>query len=225
MAASRVMTYNIYMGGRRGAALHEVVRGSQPDVLMVNESPKLPIVWRRQCHRLADKWGLRFVGGGRPAGSNMIAAAPGIQVKSVTAETFDTPLLKPRRGVVAAQLRRDGKLFGVVSCHLSLQREARLAETERIIEIVRSLRGPVILAGDLNERPGGPCWDRFRQAGFEDHGGADWKTFPSDDPEARIDALLVCGASGVRHHGDPGVPVDLQVRGSDHRPVLAVVDL
>ena len=33
------MTYNIFMGGRKGAALHEVIREAAPDVLLVNEIP------------------------------------------------------------------------------------------------------------------------------------------------------------------------------------------
>ena len=225
MAQSRVMTYNICMGGRKGAALHELVRGVKPDVLLVNESPKTPILWKRRCANLAARWNMSFVGGGRQAGSNMVVIGRNVQVKSVHTNVFKTPLFKPRRGVVSVQLRAEGKLFGVVSCHLSLERERRVKEIEQVIAATCRLRGPVIVAGDLNERPDGSSWDRLRQAGFHDHGSRAWLTFPSQEPQVRIDALVLRGNGKVLHHGDPGVPLDLQARASDHRPVLAVLEL
>jgi endonuclease/exonuclease/phosphatase family metal-dependent hydrolase len=84
---------------------------------------------------------------------------------------------------------------------------------------------PVVVAGDLNERPDGPSWERLREAGFVDHGDREWRTFPADRPDRRIDALLVRGGARVPHHGDPGVPEELLAAASDHRPVLAVLDL
>ena len=219
------MTYNILMGGRKGSPLHEVVRGVAPAVLLVNESPKLPILWKRRCTQLSERWGMRYVGGGREAGSNLIAVSGDVRVKSVTARKLKQPLFKPRRGIAAAQLRVDGKLFGVVACHLSLTREGRASEVEQVLAIASTLRGPVVVAGDLNEKPGGPSWQRLQQAGFADHGSSEWRTYPADNPTTRIDALLVRGSVTVEQHGDPGVPEELQVRASDHRGILAVIDL
>jgi endonuclease/exonuclease/phosphatase family metal-dependent hydrolase len=225
MPSLRVMTYNIWMGGRGGPPLHEAVRAANVDVLLVNESPKALIGWRRSCRRLAQTWGLRYVAGGRHAGSNMIAVAHGVHVTSAYVTTLRQPLLQPRRGIAAAQLRVRGRLVGVVSCHLSLDAERRAVEVERVVEVASRLRGPVVVGGDLNEGPGGPSWHRLRSAGFLDHGSKEWPTFPADEPIKRIDALLVRGASAVTHHGDPGVEEGTQARASDHRPVLAVLDL
>ena len=102
---------------------------------------------------------------------------------------------------------------------------AGLKEVDRVIAVARRLRGPVVVAGDLNEPPDGPSWQRLRQAGFVDHGSKKWRTFPADQPEKRIDALLVRGDVTVVAHGDPGVRDELLAAGSDHRPVLAVLDL
>jgi hypothetical protein len=68
MTRLSVMTYNILRGGRRGEALHEVVRAVAPDVLLVNECPKTPLLWKSRCEDLVDHWGMRYVAGGRPAG-------------------------------------------------------------------------------------------------------------------------------------------------------------
>jgi endonuclease/exonuclease/phosphatase family metal-dependent hydrolase len=224
MTRLSVMTYNILRGGQRGEALHEVVRAVAPDVLLVNECPKTPLLWKSRCEDLVDHWGMRYVAGGRPAGSNMIAAQERLSVKWVHSEVIRQPLFQPRRGVAAAQLRVEGKLVGVVSCHLSLNGHRRVAEAEHVIAVADRLRGPVVVAGDLNEPPGAPAWQRLRRAGFLDHGDSSWKTFPSEEPRKRIDALLVRGSAQVVHHGDPGVAEENLVAGSDHRPVLGVVE-
>jgi endonuclease/exonuclease/phosphatase family metal-dependent hydrolase len=222
----RVATYNILMGGRRGTAVHEVVRRLEADVLLVNESPKQPLLWKRRCRALAERWGMRYVAGGRPAGSNLVLAGPAVAVKSAGSEKLRQPWFQPRRGIAWAQLRVEGRLLGVVSCHLSLDRERRLREVERILAVASRLRGPVVLAGDLNEPPRGPSWQRLRDAGFVDHGDNTWPTFPADAPETRIDALLVRGSSArVRAHGDPSVPDGLLRAASDHRPVRADLEL
>ncbi|NUR06163.1 MAG: hypothetical protein HOQ22_05995 [Nocardioidaceae bacterium] len=225
MTRVRVLTYNILLGGRRGQPLLDVLRMVAPDVLLVNEAPKQPWGWKRHCRRLCDEVGLRYVDGGRPAGSNLLACAPGVGVKHSTAIVLPQPRFQPRRGVVAAQLRVEGRLLGVVGVHLSLDRDRRPTEVRRALDVAETLRGPVLLAGDLNEVPTGPSWDLLRRAGFVDHGSGSWRTFPADDPERRIDALLVRGAARVLHHGSPGVPEDLLAQASDHRPVLAEIEL
>lgn len=225
MTRLRVMTYNILLGGRRGQPLHEVVRAVAPDVLLVNECPKTPLLWQGRCRHLADRWHLRYVAGGRPAGSNMLVVKPGVGVKAVHTEVLPQPFGQPRRGVVWAQLHVQGRLVGVVSCHLSLDRDRRQHEVARVIEVAGGLRGPVVVAGDLNETPEGPSWAALRRAGFVDHGGSAWRTFPADDPKRRIDALLVRGGPEVLHHGDPGVDPDRLAAASDHRPVLAELDV
>ena len=142
------MTYNILLGGRRGP-LNDVVRRSAPDILLVNEGPKQPFTWRRRCERLAAAWGLRFVAGGRPAGSNLILVRFGIAVKSSGSIRLKQPRFQPRRGAAWAQLRVDGRLMGVVSCHLSLDKVRRTEEVEEVIALASVLRGPVVVAGAL----------------------------------------------------------------------------
>jgi endonuclease/exonuclease/phosphatase family metal-dependent hydrolase len=225
MVQVRVMTYNIFMGGRRGPALHAVVRDSAPDVLVVNEAPKRLFESRLRCRRLSGEWRLRYVAGGRDAGSNMLAVSDLVAVGYSATEVLPQPPFQPRRGIVSAQLAADGRPFGVVGCHLSLDRGRRLGEVERVLDVADAFEGPVVVAGDLNERPTGPSWRRLLDSGFHDHGSADWKTFPSDRPDRRIDALLVRGAAKVLRHGGPDVDELRLERASDHRPVLAVLGL
>lgn len=225
MPRLRVMTYNIWMGGRGGPALDEAVRFADADVLLVNETPKTPCLWRFRVRELAERWGMRYVAGGRDAGSNMMLVRPGVQVRSSSTTTLRQPFLQPRRGIVAAQLRVRGRLVGVVCCHLSLEAERRRWETEEVLSVAARLRGPVVVGGDLNEGPGGPSWRQLQEVGYVDHGTPDWPTFPAAQPTERIDALLLRGDARVLHHGAPGVDEDLLARASDHRPVLAALDL
>jgi endonuclease/exonuclease/phosphatase family metal-dependent hydrolase len=225
MTRVSVMAYNIQLGGRHRQQLGEVVRAVAPDVLLVNESPHLLLVWKRQCAELARRFQTRMVVGGRPGGSNMILVRGGIGVKATHAEVLARPPFWPRRGIVSAQLRVEGALLGVVGCHLSLKRRERVREVERVIEVASRLRGPVVVAGDLNEGPKGPCWQRLAEAGYVDHGDRSWLTFPSDEPAKRIDAVLVRGGARVVAHGDPGVPDEDLSAASDHRPVVAELEL
>lgn len=225
MTRVRVMTYNILLGGRRGQPLYDVLRAVAPDVLLVNESPKRPLFSRRDCRRLAARVGLHYVDGGRSAGSNVVAVASGIGVKSSGAVVLPQPFGAPRRGIVSAQLRVGGRLLGVVSCHLSLDADRRRVEVARVVEVARSLRGPVVVAGDLNEPPDGPSWSTLRAAGFADNGDRSWRTFPADRPGKRLDALLLRGEATVLSHGDPGIDPHRLAAASDHRPVLAVLEL
>ncbi|MGZ4436323.1 MAG: endonuclease/exonuclease/phosphatase family protein [Nocardioidaceae bacterium] len=220
-----VMTYNIHQGGRGGRLLDDVVRAVAPDVLVVNECPKAPLLWRGRCRSLAERWGLRVAAGGRNAGSNLLLVGPRVEVRRAGAQVLPQPLLSPRRGVAWAQLRVESRLVGVVAVHLGLDAERREDEVVAAIATARGLRGPVVLAGDLNERPDGPSWRRLARAGYADHGGADGPTFPADQPRKRIDALLVRGEARVLRHGAPDLPERLLATASDHRPLVAELDL
>jgi endonuclease/exonuclease/phosphatase family metal-dependent hydrolase len=218
------MTYNI-LGGRARREISHVVRAVEADVVLANESPKTPLLWRSRCERLAADWAMRYVAGGRPAGSNLLVCSADVRVLHSHARRIAQPLFKPRRGVVAAQLQVGSTPFGFVGCHLSLLPRLRPSEVETVIEVADAFDGPVVVAGDLNERPGAKCWARLRAAGFVDAARAGDLTFPARAPNVRIDALLVRGAADVREHQVPDLDPALLASASDHLPVTAVLAL
>lgn len=77
--------------------------------------------------------------------------------------------------------------FTVVNVHLSPhgQAELRVAETATVLVLATSSPGPVVIAGDLNERPGGALHRRLATAGFRDTSGVDHETGPPDASPAR----------------------------------------
>jgi endonuclease/exonuclease/phosphatase family metal-dependent hydrolase len=222
MTAVRVLSYNIH-GAQAKVALRAAVRAVEPDVLVVNESPQMPLLWRWQCPSLARSWDLQHVAGGRNAGRNMICAKPHVGVADVHVRRIKQPLFAPIRGVVAAQLQADSHRFGVVGCHLGLKADDRLSQVEQVLRMTDRLDGPVVVAGDLNETDKGPVWEVLRAAGFVDHGDPDDRTFPAERPAKRIDALLVRGDVHVGRHGIPGVDAELLRLASDHLPVGATL--
>lgn len=223
MPSLRVMTYNIH-GARNRSALRTVVDSVDPDLLVVNESPQLPLWWRVACPALASSWRLEHVAGGRNAGRNMICAGEYVGVSRVHVRRIKQPRTRdPIRGVVSAQLRIDGHPFGVVGCHLSLSPAARERDVEVVVEAADDLEGPVILAGDLNEEPGGPSWKRLGEAQFRT-ADDDTLTFPASGPTMRVDVLMVRGEDvEITEHRVPAVPAPLLSRASDHLPVQASI--
>jgi endonuclease/exonuclease/phosphatase family metal-dependent hydrolase len=220
-----VMTYNI-LGARHREALGTLVRAVGPDVLLVNETPKLPIVSYFQCRRLAREWELHYRAGGRSAGSNMIVTGDRVRVVSSSSRRIPQPWFKPRRGVVAIQAELEAQPIGFVGCHLSLIAGSRVHEvTDYVLAAADRLEGPVVLAGDLNETPGKPAWQRLLDAGFADEGGPLEKTFPAQAPNRRIDALLVRGNVRVLERRVAAVDPALFAEASDHRPVTALVQM
>jgi endonuclease/exonuclease/phosphatase family metal-dependent hydrolase len=218
-----VVAYNVHGGSARGP-LAQVVTALKPDVLVVNESPKLPLVWRWQCDRLAREWGLGRVAGGRNAGQNLLCASDRVEVLDSAASRLPQPLLKPIRGIVSAQCAIGGRPFGVVGVHLSLLPDRRAAEARAAVAVAAGFGGPVVVCGDLNERPGRPAWQQFAAAGFADVGAASGPTFSSADPRKRIDAILI-RAGRVISYGVPSLPPSLYSQASDHLPVCAVLEL
>ncbi|MDQ4084933.1 MAG: endonuclease/exonuclease/phosphatase family protein [Actinomycetota bacterium] len=222
MTSVRVLTYNI-LGGKARVALRSVVRAVNPDVMVVNESPQTPLLWRWQCPSLARQWDLQHVAGGRNAGRNMIFAQHHIGVAETHVKRFQQPLLRPIRGVVSAQLQADSHRFGVVGVHLALDPDAREGQVQQVLRAADRLRGPVVVAGDFNEPPKGPSWEALRAAGFVDHGDADDFTYPAEHPVKRVDALLVRGDVRVSRHRIPGIQPELLRLASDHLPVVATL--
>ncbi len=223
MAVITVMTYNVY-GARYRDSLRHVVTSLAPDVLVVNETPKVPGIWRWQCDRLASSWGMLRAGGGRDAGSNMICVSSRVGVASVAARRLRQPRFTPRRGIVAAQCVVDGVELGVVGVHLSLMADSRPLEAQAAITDASRLRGPLVMCGDFNERPEGPCWQAFRDIGLVDHADPHAFTSNATDPVKRIDGLLVRGAR-VLEHVVPEPPAGELAAASDHLPVLARIDI
>ncbi|MFG2570556.1 endonuclease/exonuclease/phosphatase family protein [Streptomyces sp. NPDC048567] len=229
-AVIRVLSYNIRSMRDDRGALARVIRACAPDLVLVQEAPRF-FRWRKYAARLAAATDLVILGGGATAAGPLLLCS----LRATVERTEDVLLPRTpgqhRRGFATAVVRFAGARVGVVSCHLSLQRQERLAQAERLTETVEALGAAhAVVAGDLNDVPSGrafrrlagryqDCWETKPQGGEY--------TFPAHEPRRRIDAVFATGGIEVLGCGVPdGLPgvreADLRAA-TDHRPVLAAL--
>ncbi|WP_340562122.1 endonuclease/exonuclease/phosphatase family protein [Streptomyces sp. GSL17-111] len=231
-AVIRLLSYNIRSLRDDEGALAQVIRACAPDVVCVQEAPRF-FRWRKHASRLARRTGLVHVTGGATACGPMILSSLRATVESAEDVLLPrTPGLH-RRGLATAVLRFGERArLSVVSCHLSLAAWERAQQAAALLDRVAAMPGPVVVAGDLNERPDGAA---FRQLGERLRDG--WVARPWGEeytstaarPHQRIDAVLAdadvevlgCGVPA----GLPGVTPQALRAASDHRPVLAALRL
>jgi endonuclease/exonuclease/phosphatase family metal-dependent hydrolase len=227
----RALSYNVRSMRDDTAALARVIRACAPDLVLVQEAPRF-MGWRKRLARLARESGLVVLSGGAPAAGPALLCS----LRTVVERTEDvllpvTPGLH-RRGFATAVVRFGrGVRLGVLSCHLSLQAAERYEQGGMLLERVRALGVPHVLAGgDLNERPGGRTFRRVAGELRDCHLAAPWGgefTSPAREPVQRIDALFTTPGVEVLGCGVPtglaGVtPADLRAA-TDHLPVLAAL--
>ncbi|MFF4013717.1 endonuclease/exonuclease/phosphatase family protein [Streptomyces sp. NPDC001843] len=227
-AVIRVLGYNIRSMRDDTDALARVITACDPDLVLIQEAP-LFFRWRKKLARLAAASGLVVLTGGATAAGPAILC----NLRATVERTEDVLLpLTPglhRRGFATAVVRFGGARLGVLSCHLSLQKDERYEQGGMLLDRLAGLGTPhAIAGGDLNERPDGPTFRRLADGLQDCRATAPWggeHTWTRDEPHRRIDAVfatkgievLGCGVP----LGHPGVTEADLMRATDHLPVLA----
>ncbi|MEU7388108.1 endonuclease/exonuclease/phosphatase family protein [Streptomyces tanashiensis] len=226
-AVLRVLSYNVRSMRDDEDALARVIRACAPDLVFVQEAPRF-FRWRKHAARLAAKSELVVLSGGATAAGPLLLCS----LRATVERTEDVLLpLTPglhRRGLATAVVRFAGARLGLISCHLSLRKDERYAQAGMVLDRVAALGTPhALVAGDLNERPGGPAFTRLTKELQDGWAVSPWggeHTSTPADPHQRIDAILA--TPGVEFLGC-GVPTDLDPKdlraATDHLPVLAAV--
>ncbi|GAA1814627.1 endonuclease/exonuclease/phosphatase family protein [Actinomadura chokoriensis] len=232
MAAVRVQSYNVRSLRDDPAAVTRVVRALAPDVLCLQEVPRFG-AWRLRRRRLANACGMKIAAGRRACGLAVLTAP------RVRREAREFHLLTPdpdlhRRALAIAVLEMDGTRLIVASTHLDLKKGPRRRHVEEILTHLDRARtrygAPVVLAGDINEEPGGASWtrltERFQDA-YETAPAGGELTFSSRDPTRRIDGVFTDPAIRIKA---AGVPADEAIArdyptATDHRPLTADLDV
>lgn len=223
MAELRLLTYNVRSLRDDRDAVARVVRGCAPDVVCVQEAPRF-LRWRSKRAALARLSGLVVGTADRPGGLMVMTS-----LRTRVLDTSFTLLPKaPRlhqRAVCAALVEVDGARWAVASVHLSLDDAERVAHLPALWSALGRWDAPLVVAGDVNERPGGPVWSELAtrlQDAYAVAPSGPGDTYSSTRPHKRIDGVFVDERATVvecRAVGDvPGVDV-----ASDHLPVLAVL--
>lgn len=224
----RLLSYNVRSMRDDRAALARVIRSAEPDVVCVQESPRFAR-WRSLCARLARTANLVVVGGGRPAGSNLILSSLGVDVVSTADVLFTPDRGLHRRGTAIAVLRIGGRRFAVAGTHLDLAAAPRLRHVGELdAAIARHVPpgAPTVVAGDVNDTPGSATWTALsanRTDAFAAAGRGSPLTSPAAHPVKTIDGVFADPAftvTAARVLDHPEVAA-----ASDHRPLLVELDL
>jgi endonuclease/exonuclease/phosphatase family metal-dependent hydrolase len=219
----RVMSYNVHMQRDDPAALAAVVRGAEPDVLIVQEAPRR-FRWRAKCAQLAHSLGLVVLEGGLPSLGNLLLSS--LRVQAHETWSMRLPLTPGRhmRGAAFAVCSIGRTRFAVAGSHLSTDPKERPNQATLVRKAVAEIDVPVVLGVDLNDTPDGPAWrtladglvDVAAQCSLDDR-----VTFSCTDPRRRIDAVFTDPRFTVKRYDVIDTPEAR--RASDHFPI--VVDL
>ncbi|MFD1658529.1 endonuclease/exonuclease/phosphatase family protein [Streptomyces caeni] len=229
-AVVRVLSYNIRSMRDDTGALARVIGACAPDLVLVQEAPRF-FRWRKKLARLAAASDLVILSGGATAAGPALLCS----LRATVERTEDALLpLTPglhRRGFATAVVRFGGARLGVLSCHLSLRQDERYDQGGMLLDRLAGMGvRHAVAGGDLNERPGGPTFERLAARLQDGWVTAPWGgeyTWTPADPYQRIDAIfatrgvevLGCGVP----LGHPGVTrADLRAA-TDHLPVLAAL--
>jgi len=221
----RVLTWNVRDLLGNPFAVLRVLRAARADVVCLQESPRRPGS-RDRLATLASQAGLFLVDGRRASAGTAVLVSLRTQVRAARAARLPVQGWRTRpRGFVRADVSLVGTRSARVTClHLGLDEDERARHVGLLLADLPT-DVPVLLAGELNERPGGPSWTALGARAVDPGAGAP-PTFRATRPRLRIDAVLVDAALEVRSYGFPtGVDEADVVAGSDHRPVLAEVVL
>ncbi|WP_328503519.1 endonuclease/exonuclease/phosphatase family protein [Streptomyces sp. NBC_00457] len=229
-ALIRVLSYNIRSMRDDTDALARVITACAPDLVLIQEAPRF-FRWRKKLARLARAANLVVLTGGATAAGPAILC----DLRATVERTEDVllPLIpgQHRRGFATAVVRFGGARVGVLSCHLSLQKDERYDQSGMLLDRLAGMDvDHAIAGGDLNERPEGRAFTRITDTLQDCRSTAPWgaeHTWIRDAPHRRIDAIfatkgievLGCGVPA----GHPGV-TDADLRAAtDHLPVLAAL--
>ncbi|WP_405084546.1 endonuclease/exonuclease/phosphatase family protein [Microbispora sp. NBC_01389] len=167
----RVATYNVRGLKDDRRALARVIRALRPDVLCLQEVPRLPVrrhgrpVFSRavpvSLTALARAAGLCVAAGGRLNGTAVLAS-PAVRLLRGEGRRLRWFTGLERRAVAVAVVEKGRDRYAVCSAHLDLLAGARLSHAAEIVPILegaaREFGAAPVLAGDLNEPPGAPVW-------------------------------------------------------------------
>ncbi|MEI7029726.1 endonuclease/exonuclease/phosphatase family protein [Streptomyces pratensis] len=229
-AVIRVLSYNVRSLHDDTAALARVVGACAPDLLLVQEAPRF-FGWRAAAARLARNSGLVVLGGGAGAAGPLLLCSPRVIVESAKDVLLPlTPGLH-RRGFATAVVTIAGARLGVLSCHLSLRRDERLAQADLLLERLDAMDvAHAVAGGDINDVPTGEAFARLAGRLQDCRAVAPWgggPTFTPKDPRRRIDAVFATPGIEVLGCGVPdgaaGVSAADLRAATDHLPVLAAL--
>ncbi|MGV3504673.1 MAG: endonuclease/exonuclease/phosphatase family protein [Adhaeribacter sp.] len=236
----KVMTFNIF-GARPGAGLPpaevnelaKVINDQKPDLVALQEVDVYTNRSGKSVHHAADI--ARLTGmywfftkaidrDGGEYGDAVLSRFPILESKRFTLPVADG-LGGEFRSVALVKVQKDNKPFYFASTHLDhlQQEDNRLLQAQHLKQIVQEeIKGPLILAGDLNAVPESQTMNIIR--GFMNLGCRQQCpfTYPASNPSRTIDYILSAPAEKFSVLNYQAIPY---LNASDHAPVIATIQV
>ncbi|MFC3988684.1 endonuclease/exonuclease/phosphatase family protein [Actinoplanes siamensis] len=212
----RVLSWNVHGLKDDRAALVGLVRELAPDVFILQEAPRR-FGWRPRSAALAGECGLVVGAGGLPALGNLMMVSLRVAVGVNWCLRYPLTPGRHLRGAFFAHGRVRGASFTVSGSHLATDPAERPSQAAHWKDELSRLEGPVVVAADLNEGPGGGAWRTVGDGLVTTKD--DEPTFPASAPSRRIDGLFVSPDVDIERYEIIGT--DRARAASDHLPVLA----
>ncbi|MBB2941696.1 endonuclease/exonuclease/phosphatase family metal-dependent hydrolase [Actinoplanes lutulentus] len=215
-AKLRVVSYNVHGLRDDRPALAGLIRELAPDVLVVQEAPRR-FRWRDRCAAFAGEAGLVVAAGGQPALGNLILVSLRVAIHRTWCVRFPLTPGRHLRGAAFAEGSVLGaRRFVVTGSHLATDPAERPAQAAEWKAETSEITGPLIVAADLNEGPGGGAWRTVADGLVTSE--KDVPTFPATLPQRRIDALFVSPDISIDRYEI--IDDERARRASDHLPVV-----
>lgn len=224
----KVLTYNIKHGlGNSNRVdltrILEVIKNSKADVIGLNEVDRYQprSRFRNQASWLARKLKMeyRFTPGYRrffgQAGNALLSRFPILRSESIPLTSFGEQrvALKISTHIGSAEVV-------IISTHLGLSPDERIIQIKELMDLIEKEETPVILIGDFNALPESQevkiVANRLSDVM---QGNSSQATFPSVNPNARIDYIFI---------SENCVIINANIIGSeasDHLPVFAALEV
>ncbi|HKC29555.1 MAG TPA: hypothetical protein VKB75_16185 [Jatrophihabitans sp.] len=200
----RLLSIDARTFGRDRARLAKAIAEAQPDVACVHRGPHL-LRWRTISAAIGRRSGLVVVGGGRPAGANLLLSSLAVDVLAVRDVRLQPASQLDAPGACLAALRLRGQEFVLVSATLignAAERVAQARELQAAIDRLVPSAPPTIISAQGADRPGTVAW----QSLVDSRVGVAGRMFV----DARIDVgevSEVAGGSAV----SPAIALELSV--------------
>ena len=200
------------------------VRGVMPGVSDPEFTP--------QVKQIAERLGYRYCCFGRAIdiegkgvyGNGIISRYPILSAETVEIPdppVKDEPVYYESRCVIRAEIDVGMQKLTVLVTHMGLASSEAKNAVQTVLSLVRPGE-PTVLMGDFNQAPDSLILRPLRGI-FEDAGKllepGEERTFPSDEPDCKIDYIMTAGPVRAVRAAVPNLIV------SDHRPHTAVIEL
>src|ERR1044072_5483930 len=199
-----VMSYNIHVGIGMDkkldlARIAEVIKGSRADIIGLQEVDRGVERPGRvdEIRELARLTGMDYAFAHNldyQGGQYGVAVLSRFPILAIDHMRFANRRESERRGFIRVEVEVGGRRLNFVTTHLDYQfLDGRVFETGQLLDALKDVRGPLIVAGDFNEEPKVGAYEMMLKAGFADawkQETADGLTYPADKPTKRIDYVF-----------------------------------